>query len=86
MHILGYSILLDENVNIPSYEWNFPVVSRNWFVWAEMENGLIRNKAEILAQYDYFFVMEDGRNLENQLKMFTKLVYANGNIKLFKKK
>ena len=86
VNVLAYSIIQNDNPFIPSYDWNVPLLNEFNYPRAVIKNGVIKNIDSLLHYYDYFFVMEDGRNLENQLTMFTKLVYANGNIKLFKKK
>jgi|GEM_PF-4237540 len=86
LHIIYYSIPTRNNANIPSYEWNIPLFYKLTYPKPEIASSVIKNKHQLLTFYDYFFVMEDGKDFENQLKMFADLVYANENVKLFEKK
>ncbi len=86
LHIIYYTVLAKGNANIPSYDWNIPLFYKRTFPKPKIEDSIIKNKHKLLTFYDYFFVMEEGMNFENQLKMFTDLVYANENVKLFEKK
>ncbi|MCK4234675.1 hypothetical protein KAX75_09610 [candidate division WOR-3 bacterium] len=87
LHILSYSVPLNENVNISSYMMEYrPLYRKDKLPRPKMKSGLAMNREEILAHYDYFFIMEDKDSFERQIQDFTKPVYLDNEIKLFNKK
>jgi len=86
LHIIAYEVSLKGNANIPPYDWKAPVYYTERFPVPVINEGIIKNKYELCAFYDFFFLMEESTTMESQIQDFAELVFIDNETKLFKRK